>query len=209
MGGIRRPDNCGCDGAITDRSDCDVDAGSTRYSCGTVMMICVSPEVLRMLLKRTTAAMRVGWVLSSVLNAPEGRDAALEARVHGLQPEPGRPLEDDGQEPLPDEVLRDDQLLDAVAVEIDGERAWARSCRNCCARSARRRTAARPPCSRRRPRSTSARGPRPPSRSAGDCYGSTKASERVSFPMMLEKAAPIGRNGRAHAPVSRRPACRP
>ena len=34
------------------------------------MMIWVSPELLRRLLKRTTAAMSVGWVESSVLNVP-------------------------------------------------------------------------------------------------------------------------------------------
>jgi hypothetical protein len=36
------------------------------HSCGTVMMIWVSPAVLRKLLKRTTEAMIVGWLASSV-----------------------------------------------------------------------------------------------------------------------------------------------
>src|SRR5215467_1058916 len=56
------------------------------------------------------------------LESSQRRDGALEARVDGLQPEAGRALEDDGQEAFLDDVLGHEDLVDAVAVEIDGQR---------------------------------------------------------------------------------------
>src|ERR1700736_3893816 len=49
----------------------------------------------------------------------ETGDAALEARVDRLQPEAGRPLEHHREQTLPHRVLGHDQLVDAVAVEVD------------------------------------------------------------------------------------------
>src|SRR6266446_9473887 len=63
---------------------------------------------------------RLGRVLGLV--GAEAGDAALEARVDGLQPEPGRPLEHDREQPFPDQVLGDDQLVDAVTVQIHRQR---------------------------------------------------------------------------------------
>src|SRR5262249_38285633 len=56
------------------------------------------------------------------LESSQRRDGALEARVDGLQPEAGRTLEDDGEETLLDDVLGHEDLVDAVTVEIDGQR---------------------------------------------------------------------------------------
>src|SRR5262245_14240954 len=56
------------------------------------------------------------------LESSEGCDAALEACVDRLQPEAGRTLEDDGQEPLSHEVLWNNEFLDAIAIQVHGER---------------------------------------------------------------------------------------
>src|SRR5215831_4626842 len=46
-------------------------------------------------------------------------DAALETRLDALQAIAGGPLERDGDQALLDDVLRDHELVDAIAVEID------------------------------------------------------------------------------------------
>src|SRR5439155_1265447 len=62
--------------------------------------------------------------LAAVLtgNAADRADHAVEARVHLLKPQPGRSAKDDTDQPAGvDLVLRHDDLLDAVPVEINGE----------------------------------------------------------------------------------------
>src|SRR5207249_501835 len=55
-------------------------------------------------------------------NAADRADHAVEARVHLLKPQPGRSAKDDTDQPAGvDLVLRHDDLLDAVPVEINGE----------------------------------------------------------------------------------------
>src|SRR5262245_5586758 len=63
--------------------------------------------------------------LATVLagNAAERADHAVEARVHLLEPQPGGSSKDDADQPAGvDQVLRHDDLIDAIAVEIHGER---------------------------------------------------------------------------------------
>src|SRR5688572_2294059 len=62
--------------------------------------------------------------LIAVLGAEgaQGGDTALEAGVDGLQAIAGRPLEHHREQALPDLVLGNHQLLDAVTVEIHRER---------------------------------------------------------------------------------------
>ena len=85
------------------------------------MMICVSPEVFRKLVKRT--AERDQRRLSAIpcLERTERGDGALEPGVHGLQAKSRRPLEHHGEKAFPHQVLRDDELLDAVPVQVDGQ----------------------------------------------------------------------------------------
>src|SRR5688572_8730432 len=53
-------------------------------------------------------------------NRAEGRDRSLEAGVDGLQPVARRAAEDDRQVSV-ELILRDDDLIEAVTVEIDRE----------------------------------------------------------------------------------------
>src|SRR5437879_1916216 len=63
---------------------------------------------------------RLATVLTG--NAADRADHAVEARVHLLKPQPGRSAKDDTDQPAGvDLVLRHDDLLDAVPVEINGE----------------------------------------------------------------------------------------
>src|SRR5262249_24821589 len=63
---------------------------------------------------------RLNGVLA--LEGAERGDATLEAGVDRLEAESRGPLEDHREESLLHQVLGDQQLLDAVAVEIDGQR---------------------------------------------------------------------------------------
>ena len=56
------------------------------------MMICVSPEVFKKLLKRTTAATNVGWGLSAVLNAASAVMAPSKPVFTDCKRNPAGPL---------------------------------------------------------------------------------------------------------------------
>src|SRR4029453_1492983 len=55
------------------------------------------------------------------LEASQGGDRALEARVDRLQPKSGGPLEDDGEKPFLYDGLRNNDLVYPVTIEVDGE----------------------------------------------------------------------------------------
>src|SRR5713226_1091774 len=56
------------------------------------------------------------------LEASEGGDDSFEASVYGLEAKSRGPLEHDGEQPFLHNVLRYQDLVDAVAVKVEGER---------------------------------------------------------------------------------------